>query len=539
MEDVRITYQTSVARTPQQNGVVERQNQTLVEATRIMLIFSNLHYFYGLKLSGPKLRPLTSGHINSGLYFKPSPSVVSLTTFTVTLPQDTTRASSSISIDQDAPSTSITPITTETITLIHSTNTSPAESSSRIVNSSNMHTFNQPLSHTRKWTRDYSLVTIIGNPSKPVSTRQQLKTDAMWCYFHAFLTKFEPNNYIEAIKESSWIEAMQEEIQEFDRLQVWELVPRPSNTMLIALNCIFKVKLDEYGARIEAIISFIAYDAHKNMTTYQMDVKTSFLNGVLKEEVYVSHLEGFVDQDYPNHVCRLKKALYGLKQAPRAWYEMLSKFLLSQKFVKGVVDPTLFTWMDGKDLKLVQIYVDDIIFGSTNPIFCKLFAKEMSSRLKMSMMGKMSFFLGLQVSQNPRGIFINQSDNALEMLKKYGLENCDAVDIPMVERSKLDKDPQGTQVDPTCYHSMVGSLMFLTASRLDPVFAVYMCARYQAKPTEKHLIAVKRVFRYLKGTINIGLWSFKDTRFGLTAFTDADHAGCQDTRRSTSGSEQF
>ncbi|GJR68136.1 retrovirus-related pol polyprotein from transposon TNT 1-94 [Tanacetum coccineum] len=147
------------------------------------------------------------------------------------------------------------------------------------------------------------------------------------------------------------------------------------------------------------------------------------------------------------------KALYGLKQAPRAWYDLLSKFLLSQKFVKGVVDPTLFTWKKGEDILLLQIYVDDIVFSSTNPSFCDDFANKMSKRFKMSMMRKMSFFLGLQISQNPRGIFINQSKYALEMLKKYGLEQSDAVDTPMVERSKLDEDLKGIQVDPTCYRS--------------------------------------------------------------------------------------
>ncbi|GKC76859.1 retrovirus-related pol polyprotein from transposon TNT 1-94 [Tanacetum coccineum] len=184
-----------------------------------------------------------------------------------------------------------------------------------------------------------------------------------------------------------------------------------------------------------------------------MDVKTTFLNGILKEEVYVSQPKGFVDQDHLNHVFILKKALYGLKQAPRAWYDLLSKFILSQKFVKGVVDPTLFTRKEGNDLILVQIYVDDIIFASTNPIFCDQFANEMSTRFKMSMMGKISFFLGLQISQNPRGIFINQSKYALEMLKKYGLENSDVVDTPMVERSKLDEDPQGNPFYVTHYQT--------------------------------------------------------------------------------------
>ena len=163
----------------------------------------------------------------------------------------------------------------------------------------------------------------------------------------------------------------------------------------------------------------------------------------------------------------------------------------------------------------------------------------MSSEFQMSMMGQMSFFLGLQISQNPNGIFINQSKYANEILKKFGFDSCDAVDTPMIERSKLDEDDVGIPVEQTKYRSMIGSLMYLTASRPDLLFAVCMCARYQCKPTKKHLEAFKRVFRYLKGTIHMGLWYPKETSMALTAYSDADHAGCQDTRRSTSGGAQF
>ncbi|GKF56523.1 hypothetical protein Tco_0166863, partial [Tanacetum coccineum] len=157
----------------------------------------------------------------------------------------------------------------------------------------------------------------------------------------------------------------------------------------------------------------------------------------------------------------------------------------------------------------------------------------------MSMMGKISFFLGLQISQSPRGIFINQSKYALESLKKYSYESCDPVDTPMVEKSKLDEDKEGKAVDPSHYHGMIGTLLYLTASRPDLLFSIFMCARYQARPTEKTLHTVKRIFRYLRGTVNWGLWYPKDSSFALTAFVDADHAGCQDTRRSTSGSIQL
>ncbi|GJZ61947.1 retrovirus-related pol polyprotein from transposon TNT 1-94 [Tanacetum coccineum] len=235
-----------------------------------------------------------------------------------------------------------------------------------------------------------------------------------------------------------------------------------------------------------------------------MDVKTAFLNGELKEEVYVSQPKGFVDQEYPSHVYKLKRALYGLKQAPRAWYNMLSSFLISQHFSKGAVDPTLFTWKAGNDLLLVQIYVDDIIFASTNTTLCNDFANQMTTKFKMSMMGQI-----------------------------------DSVDTPMVEKNKLYKDLQGTPIDAILYRGMIGSLMYLKSSRPHLIYAVCLCARYQAKPTEKHLNAVKRIFRYIKGTINMGLWYSKDIDMSLTAYADADHAGCQDTRRITSGSAQF
>ncbi|GJV43990.1 retrovirus-related pol polyprotein from transposon TNT 1-94 [Tanacetum coccineum] len=176
---------------------------------------------------------------------------------------------------------------------------------------------------------------------------------------------------------------------------------------------------------IEAIRIFISNAAYKNMTVYQMDVKIAFLNRELCEEVYVSQLEGFVDPNHPNHMYRLKKALYRLKQAPRAWYDLLSKFLLSQKFSKGVVNPTLFTRKEGKDILMVQIYVDDIIFASSNPSLCDTFADIMTSGFKMSMMGKMSFFLGLQISQSLRGIFINQSKYAHEIIKKFAYADAD------------------------------------------------------------------------------------------------------------------
>nr|GEU37205.1 hypothetical protein [Tanacetum cinerariifolium] len=448
----------------------------------------------------------------------PAPEVIALIAeVVVPEPAESTGSPSLTIVDQDAPSPSKTQTTPETqppiisndveednhdIKVAHMGNDPffgmpiPEVSSDQSLSTDSIHIIVHPdhqiSEHNSKWTKDYPLENIIGQLARPVSTRLQLHEQALFCYYNAFLISVEPKTYKDALTQSCWIEAMQEELNEFKRLKVWELVPRPSKGMVITLKWIYKVKLDELGesfapvARLEAIRIFLAFVAHKNMVVYQMDVKTAFLNGNLREEVYVSHLD-----------------------------------------------------RNGNDLFLVQIYVDDIIFAASTPELCDLFAKIMCSKLKMSMMGKISFFLGIQISQSPRGIFINQSKYALESLKKYGFESCDPVDTPMVKKSKLDEDKEGKAVDPSHYHGMIGTLFYLTASRHDLQFAICMCARYQARPTEKHLHAVKRIFRYLRGTVNRGLWYLKDSSIALTAFADADHAGCQDTCRSTSGSLQL
>ncbi|GJX46814.1 retrovirus-related pol polyprotein from transposon TNT 1-94 [Tanacetum coccineum] len=460
---------------------------------------------------GPDPNLLTSGPINSGLpmfddYFEPHtvdrpvpPAPAAQ------VPVNPFDPSVSISVDQDAPSRNHSPSSSDHqsssvhygVAADHSLEVNPfapadnepfvnifaldpsSEASSFgdiSIAKSNQST--QPHEHLQKWTDSHPIDNIIGKPSRPVSTRKQLATDALWCFYNFVLSKVNTKNFKSAVTEDCWFEAMQEEIHEFDQLQVWELVPPPDCAMIIALKWIYKVKLDEYGdvlknkarlvakgyrqeeginfeesfapvARLEAIRISIANAASKNMTVYQMDVKTTFLNGELKKEVYVSQPKGFVDPDHPNQVYRLKKALYGLKQAPRAWYDTLSRFLLANGFSKGVIDPTLFIRKIGKHTLHVQIYVDDIIFASTNRKDYDRFSKEMSSKFQMSMMGQMSFFLGLQVSQNPRGIFINQSKYANEILKKFDFHKSDHVDTPMVERSKLDEDLSEIPVDQT------------------------------------------------------------------------------------------
>ncbi|KAJ9561128.1 hypothetical protein OSB04_006288 [Centaurea solstitialis] len=368
----------------------------------------------------------------------------------------------------------------------------------------------------------------------------------------------------DALRDPAWVSAMQEELAEFIRNNVWLLVPRPRKRTIIGSKWTFRNKLDEIGtiirnkarlvaqgyrqkegidydetfapvARLKAIRLFLAFAAHMNFKVYQMDIKNAFLNGKLNEEVYVAQPPGFVDPKFPDHVYKLNKALYGLKQAPRAWYDTLSTFLLSKCFVRGKIDSTLFLKKYPKHILLVQIYVDDIIFGSTNPKLCEKFELLMKSEYKMSMMGELTFFLGLQIKQSEKGIFINQGKYVHEMLKKFDLTSCTPMKTPMAPPLSLDKDSKGKPVDVTLYRGMIGSLLYLTASRPDIMYSTCLCARYQAEPKESHLTAVKRIFRYLKGTPNLGLWYSKDSGFDLTAYSDSDFAGCKIDRKSTTG----
>nr|GEW25202.1 hypothetical protein [Tanacetum cinerariifolium] len=404
------------------------------------------------------------------------------------------------------------------------------ETSSHHVNSSNMHTIYQHHPSDHHWTKDHPLEQVIRNPSQSVRTRHQLESDGEMCMFTLTMSRIEPKNIKEAMADSAWIESMQEELHQFDRLD--NTVIR-NKSRLVAKRYAQKEGVDFEEsfapvARLEAVRLFIAYAAQKSFIVYQMDVKTAFLYDPLKEEVYVNQPCGFVDPYHPDKVYCLRKALYGLKQAPKAWYDELSNFLVSKGFSKGSIYPTLFITKHKRDILLVQIYVDDIIFGSTNPKHSKQFEKLMHNKFEMSMMGELKFFLGIQIHQSPRAIFITQAKYAQEILIKHGMTSCDSVGTPMATKH-LDADLSGTPVDQTKYHSMVKALMYLTVSRVDIVHATCYCARYQAKPTEKHLTVVKQIFRYLKDTIHMGLWYPKDTGFKLTAFSDSDHEGCLDS----------
>ncbi|KAH9697097.1 hypothetical protein KPL71_023471 [Citrus sinensis] len=292
-------------------------------------------------------------------------------------------------------------------------------------------------------------------------------------------------------------------------------------------------------ARLESIRMLLAYACHKDFILYQMDVKSAFLNGYIMEEVYVKQPPAFENEKFSDHVYKLSKALYGLKQAPRAWYDRVKNFLLDNDFSIGKADTTLFVKHKNQDILIVQIYVDDIIFCSTNELLCKDFSSCMSQEFEMSMMGELKYFLGLQIKQNEEGIFINQAKYVKDLLKRFGYDNRTAKSTPMSTTIKLDKDEKGKEVDIKTYRGMIGSLLYLTASRPDIMFSVCLCARFQSCPKESHMLAVKRIFRYLIGTINLGLWYPRGTHIDLTCYSDTDFAGYKVDRKSTSGTCHF
>ncbi|GJS78180.1 putative ribonuclease H-like domain-containing protein [Tanacetum coccineum] len=276
-----------------------------------------------------------------------------------------------------------------------------------------------------------------------------------------------------------------------------------------------------------------------NCEFYQMDVKSAFLYGKIDEEVYVSQPPGFLDPKYPEKVYKVVKALYGLHQAPRAWYATLSTFLLKNGYRRGTIDKTLFLKKDKHDIILVQVYVDDIIFGSTKKSWCDEFEALMKSRFQMSSMGELTFFLGLQVKQKPNGIFISQDKYVAEILKKFDFASVKTASTPIETQKPLVKDEEASDVDVHLYRSMIGSLMYVTASRPDIMFAVCACSRFQVTPKTSHLSAVKRIFRYLKGKPKLGLWYPRESSFDLESYSDSDYAGANLDRKSTTGGCQF
>ncbi|GJY21610.1 putative ribonuclease H-like domain-containing protein [Tanacetum coccineum] len=356
--------------------------------------------------------------------------------------------------------------------------------------------------------------------------------DFQHCLFACFLSQVEPRSVAEALEDPRCVDGMHEEMQQFKFQNVWVLVDLPEEG----------IDYDEVFApvaRIEAIILFLAFASYLGFMVYQMDVKSAFLYGRIDEEVYVTQPKGFVDSQHPKKVYKVVKALYRLHQAPRAWYATLSTFLLKHGYRRGTIDKTLFLKKHKRDIILVQVYVDDIIFRSIKKAWGDEFEALMKGEFEMSVMGELTFFLGLQVQQRPDGMFISHDKYVQEILKKFDLESVRTATTPYEARKPKSKNEPDSPLNVHLYRSMIGSLMYLTASRPDIMFAVSACSRNQVAPTTSNLEAVKKIFKYLKGQPKLGLWYPRESPFVLEAYSDSDYAGANKDRKSTTGGCQF
>ncbi|GJV31449.1 putative ribonuclease H-like domain-containing protein [Tanacetum coccineum] len=391
-------------------------------------------------------------------------------------------------------------------------------------------TYQVPSTPISRIHKDHSFDNVIGDVLSSVQTRRMTKST-------------NEQGFISAIYEGKTHDdlytSIQEELLQFNLQKVWILVDLP-NARLVAHRYTQEkgIDYDEVSApvaRIKSIRLFLAYSSFMGFMVYQMDVKSTFLYGTIEEEVYVCQPLGFEDPDYPDKVYKVVKALYGLYQAPRAWYETLANYLLDNGFHRGKIDQTLFIKKQKGDILLIQVYVDDIIFNSTKKEMCTEFEKQMHDKFQMSSIRELTFFLGFQVKKKEDGIFISQDKYVAEILRKFSFTDVKTASTLMDIDKTLLKDLDGDDVDVYLYRSMIGSLMHLTSSRPDIMFAVCACIRFEVSPKASHLHAVKRIFRYLKGQPKLGLWYLRDSSFDLVAYSDSDYAGASLDRKFTTG----
>ncbi|GJT10204.1 putative ribonuclease H-like domain-containing protein [Tanacetum coccineum] len=513
-----IKQEYSNARTPQQNGVAKRMNRTLIEAARTMLADSLLPttfwaeavstacYIFNRKQTNPHVG--TSEVTNSaGTLQTPNanafeeedeadeliivPTVVrqvgprkssinsKVEEFFTELQNLKTQENEAYStgISEDTPEIlafrreldELTPKNLSEVPKNKATSTTSVNYGSGLVNTQ----------HADQDDSDMPELTIFNKPQKEIFDKASYDDEGMVYDFNNLPIEVaeEPKKISEALKDDSWVAAMQEELLH------------------------------------------------------------AFSYGTIDEEVYVSQPPGFVDLEHPKKVYKVVKALYGLHQAPRAWYATLSKFIEKHGYGRGTIDKNLFIKKDKKDIMLVQVYVVDIIFGSTRKSWCDEFEALMKGIFQMSSMGELIFFLGLQVKQKTNGIFISQDKYVADMLKKFDLTRVKTAINLMETKMALPKDEEADEVDVYLYRSMIGSLMYLTAFRPDIMFAVCACSRFQVTPKTSHLNAMKRIFKYLKGKPNLGLWYPRESSFDLEDFSNSDYARANLDRKSTTEAE--
>jgi hypothetical protein len=371
----------------------------------------------------------------------------------------------------------------------------------------------------------------------------------------------EPSCHGEASGEQVWQDAMTEEYQSILKNDVWDIVPRPMGKSIVTSKWIYKIKhaadgsIEKYKARFVArgfsqvegvdydetfapvarytsIRSIIALAASMGWKLHQMDVKTTFLNGEIEEQVYIEQPEGFVIHNERSHVCRFKKALYGLKQAPRAWYEKMDGFLISLGFNKSVADPNLYYHIDGNECLILVLYVDNLFLTDSERLIveCK---RALTAKFEVKDLGLMDYFLGLEVRQRTDEIFLSQGKYTVEILKKFGMTECKSMPTPMVMDLKKMSDTDSREGDPQLYRQLIGSLMYLVNTRPDICYAVNVLSQFMSQPRQTHWISTKHVLRYFRGTVGYGLRYASSVDLSLQGYVDADWAGSAVDRKST------
>lgn len=375
----------------------------------------------------------------------------------------------------------------------------------------------------------------------------------------------EPRNYKQAVKDDDWKWAMEREMESIQENETWELTKLPPGQKVIGLKWVYKLKKDANGrvvkhkarlvakgysqeqgidydevyapvTRLETVRLLLALSAKNNWEVHHLDVKTAFLNGDLKEEVFVTQPEGFEKAGKEQYVYKLKKALYGLRQAPRAWYAKLNSYLEELGFTRCPYEPAVYTRKENDEVLIITVYVDDLLVTGSNAVVIEKFKTEMNNKFQMSNLGKLSYYLGIEVEQNDGCIVLKQSGYARKILEKAGMLECNPTTYPMDPKLQITSDDKGEAVDATNFKSLVGGLRYLVHTRPDIAFSVGIVSRYMERPTKLHLEAVKRIMRYVKGTMHYGLVYSEDGRNNfLNGFSDSDLAGQLDDRRSTSG----
>jgi len=377
-----------------------------------------------------------------------------------------------------------------------------------------------------------------------------------------------PSSVRDALADPHWRRAMEEEYAALLANQTWDLVPRPSGCNVVTGKWIWTHKrradgtLERYKARWvlrgftqrpgvdydetfspvvkpATVRTVLSLALSHTWPVHQLDVKNAFLHGTLSETVYCSQPAGFVDSSRPDMVCRLNKSLYGLKQAPRAWYSRFATFLMTLGFTEAKSDTSLFIYRRGDETAYLLLYVDDIVLTASSQQLLQSVISSLQQEFAMKDLSQLHHFLGVTVEPRSSGLLLHQRQYALDILERAGMTDCKPCSTPVDTQAKLSADLGDPVADPTAYRSLAGALQYLTFTRPDLTYAVQQVCLHMHDPRESHLAALKRLLRYVRGTVDLGLVLHRSSSAELVVYTDADWAGCPDTRRSTSGYAVF